>query len=156
MMQLTDKEKAIFENIKIYDRYVALSNTYSFEKMFDSYSNDEVLKIIKHLGYKAKYVKSDNFFKVTDKVKPFDFKLHLILKYGLVEVVLTAKNEDAKEVTGDVFAMICKLVERSRGVERDGYVGKPRFRDYDDLREILREILSIYDDFRQEVIKQNE
>jgi|GEM_PF-5010846 len=52
--------------------------------------------------------------------------------------------------------MICKLIELSGGIDRDRYMAKPGFRDYDDLREIFKEIFSIYADFKREIIKHNE
>jgi hypothetical protein len=156
MMQLTEKEKTVFERIDFYNRYEALGKKYSFEKSFEKYSNEEVLKVIGEFGYKARYMKSDNYFKITDKENSFEFNLHFILKYGRVEEVMESKNQATGEILGGLFAMICKLTELSKGIDRDRYMAKPEFRDYEDLRGIFKEIFSIYDDFKREVIKQNE
>jgi hypothetical protein len=119
MKQLTEKAKAIFEQIDVYNRYEALGKKYSFEKRLKNYSNDEVLKIISESGYKARYMKSDNFFKITDKEKTFESTLHFILKNGLVEIVMYSEDQTTGELTGSVFAMICKLIENTcrRGPE---------------------------------------
>ena len=156
MKPFTEKAKTVFERIDFYNRYEALGKKYSFEKKLENYSNDEVLRIIREWGSKARHMKSDNFFKITDKEKPFEFTLHFILKYGRVEVVMESEDQGTGEILGGLFAIICKLIELSKGIDRDRYMAKPEFRDYDDLREIVKEILSLYADFKRAIIKQHE
>jgi len=48
---------------------------------------------------------------------------------------------------------LCKLIEISRGEEMEGYIRKPCFRNYEDLKNILREYFLIYEDLKTEVLK---
>ena len=62
MMKLSKKEFEIFEKINLYERYSNISNQYRFEETFENYSNDEVIKIVKELGYSVKYRKKERKF----------------------------------------------------------------------------------------------
>ena len=61
-MELNKKELEIYEKINLYKRHYALSVQNNYENTFENYSNEEVLKIVKELGYTAKYKKKENFF----------------------------------------------------------------------------------------------
>ena len=60
-MELSKKELEIFEKIHLYERHSNISNLYRFEETFENYSNDEVIEIVKELGYSAKYRKKSFF-----------------------------------------------------------------------------------------------
>lgn|GEM_PF-4209773 len=59
-----------------------------------------MLKVIGELGYKARYMKTDNYFKITNKKDSLEFNLHFILKYGRVEVVMESTDHGTGEVVG--------------------------------------------------------
>lgn len=60
-MKLNSKEYQVYKNIDFVNRYESLSKNFQYEDRLN-YANDEVLNLISKLGYKAKYIKSDNFF----------------------------------------------------------------------------------------------
>ena len=153
-MELSKKELEIFEKINLYDRYRDINNLYRFEETFENYSNDEVIKIVKELGYTAKYRKKENFFQIIETTSKIKFYFHFSLKYGLVEIIIYWEYKKNKDVWGGGdFAGLCKLIEISRGEEMEGYIRKPCFRNYEDLKNILREYFLIYEDFKTEVLK---
>jgi hypothetical protein len=47
---------------------------------------------------------------------------------------------------------LCKLIEISRGEEMEGYIRKSCFRNYEDLKNILREYFLIYEDLKISLI----
>ena len=153
-MELSKKELEIFEKINLYDRYRDINNLYRFEETFENYSNDEVIKIVKELGYTAKYRKKENFFQIIETINEMRFYFHFSLKYGLVEIIMYWECINNKDKWGGgTFAGICKKIEITKNEEKEGYIKDARFRNYGDLKNILREYFLIYEDLKTEVLK---
>ena len=153
-MELSKKELEIFEKINLYDRYRDINNLYRFEETFENYSNDEVIKIVKELGYSAKYRKKEKFFQIIETTNKLKFYFHFSLKYGLVEIIMYWECINNKDIWGGgTFAGICKKIEIAKNEEKEGYIKKARFRNYEDLKNILREYFLIYEDLKTEVLK---
>ena len=153
-MELSKKELEIFEKINLYERHSNISNQYRFEETFENYSNEKVIEIVKELGYSAKYKKKENFFQIIETINEMKFYFHFSLKYGLVEVIMYWECINNKDIWGGgTFAGICKKIEIAKKEEKEGYIKKARFRNYEDLKNILREYFLIYEDFKTEVLK---
>lgn len=153
-MELSKKELEIFEKINLYERHSNISNQYRFEETFENYSNDEVIKIVKELGYSAKYRKKEKFFQIIETTNKLKFYFHFSLKYGLVEIIMYWECINNKDKWGGgTFAGICKKIEIAKNEEKEGYIKKARFRNYEDLKNILREYFLIYEDLKTEVLK---
>ena len=153
-MELSKKELEIFEKINLYERHSNISNQYRFEETFENYSNDEVIKIVKELGYTAKYRKKENFFQIIETINEMRFYFHFSLKYGLVEIIMYWECINNKDIWGGgTFAGICKKIEIAKNEEKEGYIKDARFRNYEDLKNILREYFLIYEDLKTEVLK---
>ena len=152
-MELSKKEFEIFEKINLYERYSNISNQYRFEETFENYSNDEVIKIVKELGYSAKYRKKENFFQILEPINEINFYFHFSLKYGKVEVIMYWESKKNKAISGGgPFSRICKLITINKGREFEK-IKYARFRNYEDLKNILREYFLIYEDLKREVLK---
>ena len=152
-MELSKKELEIFEKINLYERHSNISNQYRFEETFENYSNDEVIKIVKELGYSAKYKKKENFFQIIETINEMRFYFHFSLKYGLVEIIMYWECINNKDKWGGgTFAGICKKIEIAKNEEKEGYIKKARFRNYEDLKNILREYFLIYEDLKISLI----
>ena len=153
-MELSKKELEIFEKINLYERHSNISNQYRFEETFENYSNEKVIEIVKELGYSAKYKKKENFFQIIETINEMKFYFHFSLKYGLVEVIMYWECINNKDIWGGgTFAGICKKIEIAKNEEKEGYIKKARFRNYEDLKNILREYFLIYEDLKTEVLK---
>ena len=153
-MELSKKDLEIYEKINLYDWYRDINNLYRFEETFENYSNDEVIKIVKELGYSAKYRKKENFFQIIETINEMKFYFHFSLEYGLVEIIIYWECINNKDKWGGgTFAGICKKIEIAKNEEKEGYIKKARFRNYEDLKNILREYFLIYEDLKTEVLK---
>ena len=153
-MKLSKKELEIFEKINLYERHSNISNQYRFEETFENYSNDEVIKIVKELGYSAKYRKKEKFFQIIETTNKLKFYFHFSLKYGLVEIIMYWECINNKDKWGGgTFAGICKKIEIAKNEEKEGYIKDACFRNYEDLKNILREYFLIYEDLKTEVLK---
>ena len=152
-MELSKKELEIFEKINLYERHSNISNQYRYEETFENYSNDEVIKIVKELGYTAKYRKKENFFQIIETINEMRFYFHFSLKYGLVEIIMGMMDKNKKNIIGGLVPNICKKIEIVKNEEKKGDIKKARFRNYEDLKNILREYFLIYEDLKTEVLK---
>ena len=153
-MELSKKELEIFEKINLYERHSNISNQYRFEDKLKDYSNDKTIEIVKELGYSAKYRKKEKFFQIIETINEMKFYFHFSLKYGLVEVIMYWECINNKDKWGGgTFAGICKKIEIAKNEEKEGYIKKARFRNYEDLKNILREYFLIYEDLKTEVLK---
>ena len=153
-MELSKKELEIFEKINLYERHSNISNQYRFEDKLKDYSNDKIIEIVKELGYSAKYRKKEKFFQIIEIIDGIKFYFHFSLKYGLVEVIMYWECiNDKDKWGGGTFAGICKKIEIAKNEEKEGYIKDARFRNYEDLKNILREYFLIYEDLKTEVLK---
>ena len=153
-MELSKKELEIFEKINLYERHSNISNQYRFEDKLKDYSNDKTIEIVKELGYSAKYRKKEKFFQIIETIDGIKFYFHFSLKYGLVEVIMYWECINNKDKWGGgTFAGICKKIEIAKNEEKEGYIKDARFRNYEDLKNILREYFLIYEDLKTEVLK---
>ena len=152
-MELSKKELEIFEKINLYERHSNISNQYRFEETFENYSNDEVIEIVKELGYSAKYRKKEKFFQIIETTNKLKFYFHFSLKYGLVEIIMYWECINNKDIWGGgTFAGICKKIEIAKNEEKEGYIKDACFRNYEDLKNILREYFLIYEDLKISLI----
>ena len=152
-MELSKKELEIFEKINLYKRHSNISNQYRFEETFENYSNEKVIEIVKELGYSAKYKKKENFFQIIETINEMRFYFHFSLEYGMVEVIIFWENENNKDLSGGgLLSVVCKLIEIAKNEEKEGYIKKARFRNYEDLKNILREYFLIYEDLKISLI----
>jgi len=106
------------------------------------------------LGYSAKYRKKEKFFQIIEIIDGIKFYFHFSLEYGMVEVIIFWEYENNKDLSGGgLLSVVCKLIEIAKNEEKEGYIKKARFRNYEDLKNILREYFLIYEDLKTEVIK---
>ena len=152
-MELSKKDLEIFEKINLYERHSNISNQYRFEETFENYSNEKVIEIVKELGYSAKYKKKENFFQIIETINEMRFYFHFSLEYGMVEVIIFWENENNKDLSGGgLLSVVCKLIEIAKNEEKEGYIKDACFRNYEDLKNILREYFLIYEDLKISLI----
>ena len=152
-MELSKKELEIFEKINLYERHSNISNQYRFEETFENYSNEKVIEIVKELGYSAKYRKKEKFFQIIEIIDGIKFYFHFSLEYGMVEVIIFWENENNKDLSGGgLLSVVCKLIEIAKNEEKEGYIKDACFRNYEDLKNILREYFLIYEDLKISLI----
>ena len=152
-MEIESKEYQVYKNIDFVQRYESLSQANQFDERLE-YSKEKVIELINGLGFKSRYVSSDNFFKTQENIRGIKFYFHQCLKYSNVELIIGAVKVETDElIAGSVFGRIYRLFKYAEGIEIENNIKKPKFRNYGDLEEILREAFSIYEDFKVEVLE---
>ena len=152
-MELSKKELEIFEKINLYERHSNISNQYRYEDKLKDYSSDETIRIVKELGYLAKYRKREKFFQIIETINEMKFYFHFSLEYGMVEIIMGMMNKNKKHIIGGAFSWLCKKIKVTENEEIKDNVKYARFRNYEDLKNILRAYFLIYEDFKTEVLK---
>ena len=141
--------KEVLEKIDFIQRYKALSKQFpDRENTFENYENEKVIAVFESLGYKARFMKKENFF-IVGEVKNKDFytfRFNISLKYGLVEFIWSARYNGEVRV-GNSWDMFVKAL--SNGSERLPAVC---FHSYDELKEIMKIAFEMYEDFKRELI----
>ncbi|HHL3300706.1 TPA: hypothetical protein ACQ444_001375, partial [Bacillus cereus] len=139
--------KEVLEKIDFIQRYKALSKQFpDRENTFENYENEKAIEIFESLGYKARFMKKENFF-IVGEVKNKDFytfRFNISLKYGLVEFIWSARYNGEVRV-GNSWDMFVKVL--SNGSERLPAVC---FHSYDELKEIMKIAFEMYEDFKRE------
>lgn len=149
-MELHQSLRPVLKKIDFVKRYTQLSNEFGNKNdTFEQYDNDEIIKIIEECGYKAKYIRSENFFKIKEKSHDFEFQFNIRLKYGICEFIWgLTKNNDRWELGGP-WGLISRLV-----MGNDSKYPLPCFSNYDNLRIILDQVFEIYEDFKSKLLLQ--
>ena len=150
---ISKKELEIFEKINLYERHSNISNQYRYEDKLKDYSNDKTIEIVKELGYSAKYRKKEKFFQIIETINEMKFYFHFSLEYGMVEIIMGMMNKNKKHIIGGAFSWLCKKIKVTENEEIKDNVKYARFRNYEDLKNILREYFLIYEDLKTEVLK---
>ena len=71
----------------------------------------------------------------------------------MVEVIIFWEYENNKDLSGGgLLSVVCKLIEIAKNEEKEGYIKDACFRNYEDLKNILREYFLIYEDLKISLI----
>ncbi|ANC21708.1 hypothetical protein PDN15_13495 [Bacillus cereus] len=141
--------QASLTKIDFIQRYKALSKQFpDRENTFENYENEKAIEIFESLGYKARFMKKENFF-IVGEVKNKDsyaFRFNISLKYGVAELIWEAWHNDEVRV-GDPWDVFIRLLSNDMGKVPVLY-----FHSYDELKEIMKIAFEMYEDFKRELI----
>ncbi|MGQ7772254.1 MULTISPECIES: hypothetical protein [unclassified Bacillus (in: firmicutes)] len=139
----------VLTKINFTEKYKVLSKQFSDrENTFENYENEKAIEVFESLGYKARFMKKENFFRVGE-VKNKDiytFRFNISLKYGLFEFIWEAWHTGEVR-TGTSWAMFVDVL--SNDTEK---VLRPGFHSYEELKEIMKIAFEMYEDFKRELI----
>jgi len=147
---MNNKLKTILINIDFVGRYKKLSESNQFADNTATLKSENTISLVKEMGYTIKYIKKDGFYKLLEEKDAFRFQFNISLKYGNVELIWGIwKNETPLDDVCGPFGVICKAI---LGTENRPLM--PKYRNYDDLKGILKEAFNIYEDFKEELIRE--
>lgn len=153
MISLNLKIKKVLENVNFIGRYENLSNAFNDIKTPTNerlrYIDGEIiLGSIIELGYEADFEPKEKFFRIREIVcNDYVFGCHIILYNGMIDLVWVVKEKDS-------LLLGLPLSEYSRLIINTQYrIKKPIFGTYEDLDEILRINIEIFEDFKKSLIE---
>ena len=145
-------KKALLE-IDFFKRYEMLSEKYSKQRLMDKKSNfivdkKDVLSMFESFGYPARYYGGEKFYKLKyEIIDDITFGIHISLNNNSVEFIWIVINGD-KNLLGDPWGIFSRLV-----IDPDYIIPMPRFGSYDDLKEIFDYGFTMYNDFKNALIR---
>lgn len=129
-------------------RYEVLSERFDqartpSDKRLVHVDRDEVMDMIRGLGYLPSFDPKEKFFKTGDERRgAYTFRMHIILRDGAVEFVWVVYDEERKQHLGAPWGRYAKqLLPPERRIK------KPVFGTYEDLEDILKTAFEMYEDF---------
>ena len=143
--------KEIFEKVNFSERYRSLCDDHiDFDNRMRGYKRDLYERILNKFGYTYKYYSNGSFYKINETLEPFSIRLHLVLKDGHIEPLLYIESANEHIDNLGRFDFIPQkidiLFERKES-------NLPLYNSEEELEEILREIFSIYEDLKEELVK---
>lgn len=154
-MFLDAKILELYENIKFYDRYKSICENNRFESsLLEKQDRNRVLKLFRDLGYEPKYIAKESFYKVSSELNDYEFYYHIGLKYGIAEIIFGSLNKNNGSRYGGVCSRVCKLVKMSKGEDLNP-IKPANFTNYEQLYLIIKESLSLYEDFKAAILELN-
>lgn len=107
----------------------------------------EVKEIIRNAGYIPLFDSREKFFKIKEEqTGRFTFGVHIILRYGLAELVWVVREN------GELLLGAPWTVYPRRMIDVNYRIKDPAFSTYEELEEILKISFQMYEDFKKAVI----
>lgn len=147
-MELKPEVKASLGKIDFVNRYRELYMKYTFgsNERFKTYDNNLVIDIFNDLGYSVSFDKKENFFKFVEDCSSYKFQINISMKVGHTEIIWAVwKN-------GELQMGVPWILLKSLMGNTDQNIKYPIFRDYQDLKIILKESFLMYEDFKRELL----
>jgi len=145
--------ESVYKRIRFVNRYETICKKHNdFENSLSGNNHGLYSMIISKLGYNAKYYKIESFYRIEEKSDNLVFGLQLGLKNGMVEVMIDMKLNDSWCVPDGRIDFLCEELDSS--FDRDRF-NIPKYTSEAELEEILKEIFSIYEDVKKEMIKES-
>ena len=150
-MEMNSKIKDALVKIDFVKRYEELSAKYNPAKTpsddrLELIDGEEVMSMISALGYTPKFNSKEKFFYIQDEViGDFSFRVHLILQYGMADIVWVVKEKD-ELLLGSPWGTYAKRI-----VDAGCRIKKPVFASYDELEDILKVSFKMYEEFKAAV-----
>jgi hypothetical protein len=109
------------------------------------YDRSKIQEFYERHALKVSFVKSESFFKVLETVGSFKIQFNTIPDVGFIQFVLDVKKGNERyNLSLGVWEVIASELLGQKIEAR-----KPFFGSHEELEEILKEVLSIYEDFKR-------
>lgn len=143
--------ESVLRNINFVSRYQEICAAHNdFDSSMSGSDKKMYMEKLKSLDDSVTYISKDKMFKIPFEFESSSLDLGLSLKQGVVEARLFyIKNEEW--LIYNRFDFLAEELDPS--FDRDKY-NIPSYKTESELEEILREIFSIYEDIKREVIKE--
>ncbi len=143
---MNDKLEQVLYKIDFFERVKKLSERYISDSTEFIYDVNRILEILLELGYSAIYHNRESFFEITDEYGSYRIKFQISVEYGYLDAGWYVYKGNSL-IWGDVWQMLSIDFD-----DRYEEKMKPTFSSYEEMREILRETLMLYEDFKHVVL----
>ena len=153
---MTNKELDFFEELNIHAWYSELSNDFmcEVEEMLEKPSRKEIEQVLDKFGYCYKYQPESKIYCFITIFDGIEFNCNPELRRGMVRVSFFAKNLKTGRIVGSQFSVISRMMEIMKGQDSGAYIRNPRYRNYEELYQILERVFNKYEEFKVAAVKQ--
>jgi hypothetical protein len=143
--------KPIFEKINFAQRYRTLCDAHQdFDNRLRGIHKPIYESVLRKMDCKFKYYSKGSFYQIINENNSCMFMLNLVLKDGLVESLIYININDSPVISQGRFDFLPE--DMNIPFERKRY-NLPIYVSEEELKEILKEIFSIYDDIKKAVLE---
>ena len=143
--------KKVLEKIDFVERYLSLCTKHSDrENNIKDKSLKEIGELLNNINVSFSFSKKECFFKIKEKIVAYDFQFNIIPYTGALQFVWDIKVNKIRLKLG--WGMWENIVEEIESIDFE-IKPRPYYSNYQELEEILREAFTIYEDFKNEVLK---
>jgi hypothetical protein len=142
-----------FQFIDFVNRYQKIMENHSdFENRMQKVDKKEILKVLKELGYTFKVFSPGQDFYIEDFVAEYKFVFSFKCKSAIMENYIYVYYKGEKILYEENFAFIFRYLLKDINAQTTA----PKFKTYNEFKEIIQKLLKIYEDFKAEFLKQVE
>jgi len=128
------------------NRYREISDKFSIKDESFKYEKSDVVNLLQELGVEVSVYEGGQYFANFEFVGNYQFRLGLTIKYNIIEVDLTVKNENLSIKSGGSLGLLVQLITDWRDS-----VKKPSFGNSEQLKSLLAEVVALYTDIKEEI-----
>lgn len=144
-MEIHESLMPILTRINFAHRYSEMCKKHSdFENSLNEYDNEIIKDFLQSKGMKVAFAKRENFYKIKESIGTLSVQFNIIPKRGFLQFVWDVKRGNERL---DLGWGMWESIARELSTEAK----KPLFVSIEELKEILSEALSIYEDFKAEL-----
>jgi len=142
---------SILKNIDFVSRYQKVCNEHNdIDNSLRGNKKELYNQVLSKFDYQPKYFSKEHFYRIVTEENGYEFGLQLVLKDGLVEPMIDIKKGDSWLSPDGRF----DFIPQKMGVEFDRKkFNLPKYASEAELEEILKDIFSIYEDIKKEVME---
>ena len=146
-------DRELFEKIHFAERFAEISKRFPSEpenERLEILDFDLTKEILESFGYKVRYFRGEDFFRISEKREGYDFFFHVVFRWGRAELVWAVFQQKQLVLdVSDTWAIAyCKLT----GCKWEDVLRDPCFHDYDEMEEMLKECFELWEDFKREFL----
>ena len=150
---INDLDQELFDKINFVTRYKEIVKRHPSEPENDLLTIldfDLTKEILESFGYKVRYFRSEDFFRISEKREGYDFFFHISFNNGHTELVWAVFQQ--KQLVLDVSDTWTIAYRKLTGCEWEDTPRYPCFHDYDEMEEMLKECFELWEDFKREFL----
>ena len=116
-------------------------------------SRKEIEQLLDKFGYCYKYQPLSKIYCFVTIFNGIEFNCNPGLRWGMVDVNFFAKNLGTGRIVGSTLSSICRMMEIAKDRDSGAYILPPRYKNYEELFQILERVFKKYEEFKVAVIE---
>ena len=139
-----------YNSINFTERYRKIMEQYNdFNNRMHKVDKNEILKTLKHLGYNFKIFSPGQECYLEESISNFKYDFSFNSKNGIMQIYISIYFNNIKVKYQENFAFIYRALMGDMNLNTTA----PKFKTYDEFKEIINSLLKIYEDFKNEFLK---